>query len=318
MKFFQKCLISFQLKIDFRHWNETLNRFLFVLAVTKELTCGLEMVAKVTSKPNSAASGSHVSQVSIIFSVFNLTAFTEFYLLLQSIEWDRILGNCSKIYPELFPPQTPSAKRRNEFPKFNGTILQSSNWQNSAALSPVSSIGSPAMQGQRLTFSHESYIRRLVNENSLDFLKIKMDLGYAKASRRKLILIQALRWLLTQSSSQDRYTVMEMYIRSDLFGFQMARQQQQKSEENNSEKPAKLGQLSDEVLTTFLPSDAALWTNDDDLNGQIGQRKTSKSAASNSAVLAQQNSMSRFINAMASMKKGRDYLGRKIMKFHLN
>ena len=70
----------------------------FFLAVTKELTSGLEAVAKSTSSIGSNS----------------------------GIQWDQILGNCNRIYPELFPAQTKSAVQRTGFPKMNESILQQS------------------------------------------------------------------------------------------------------------------------------------------------------------------------------------------------
>ncbi len=81
------------------------------LAVTKELTSGLEAVAMATSAPSSAVAGGR--------EVTSTEA-------LQTIQWDRILGNCSRIYPELFPPVTPSARSRKELPRMNKEIFQNS------------------------------------------------------------------------------------------------------------------------------------------------------------------------------------------------
>ena len=78
-----------------------------LIAVTKELTTGLERVAKATQgAPPGSAGGKPQSNS------------------LQAIQWDSILGNCSRIYPELFPPVSPSARIRRELPKMNGDILQ--------------------------------------------------------------------------------------------------------------------------------------------------------------------------------------------------
>ncbi len=83
--------------------------------MTKELTTGLEAIARLTSSASTpqelaaAENGSNESSRIVI-------------------QWDEILGRCSKIYPELFPPASAhpagGGRQRRARAKFNGDIVE--------------------------------------------------------------------------------------------------------------------------------------------------------------------------------------------------
>lgn len=95
--------------------------------------------------------------------------------------------------------------------------------------------------------------------------------------------------MLTHTSNGERFAVLDLYLEADLLGLRH-----------------QADDLRDRVLADILPSDPNLW----------GKRRGSAEAgtgeaeeASSSPSLAQQSSVARLVNAMASVKRGRDYLG---------
>ncbi len=72
----------------------------------------------------------------------------------------------------------------------------------------------------------------------------------------------------------------------------------------------------------MLPSDAALWRKDTAAGGGGGARMAAAAAAAevSSPAASQQASLARMVNAMASVKRGRDYLGlaQKELKKHVD
>lgn len=189
-----------------------------LIAVTKELTSGLEMVAKAAQqqqrKPASAAAAAR--------GIGGGGANT-----FQSIQWDVILGNCSRIYPELFPPPPPpgqaDAGGRRRLPALDGDYLEgrTNRWTQQRRQSASSSASSPtypldvmpesiadsssstaSSSYSRLNAVTSAFISSVVASadgvapaRALDFAKIKSDLAAAEVPRRKLLLIQALRWV---------------------------------------------------------------------------------------------------------------------------
>ncbi|TRY79172.1 hypothetical protein TCAL_13089 [Tigriopus californicus] len=219
------------------------------------------MVARMTSSP-----ASRVQSASTTFST-------------NMIQWDKILGNCSRIYPELFPPQTPGKSLRR-IPKVNEELLLNPKWQTGGKY-PLS----PPTEGPKISHVKEIQplssvetsfvIKEVILKDRLNFTKIKSDLVKNVANRDALTLWQALRWLITQSANGERTSVLQSYLNCDLMDLK-----------------AKEGQSS--VKETIL---ANLGRHDDDYGNEIPPN------------LILYSCISRMLNAIASLKSGRDYLG---------
>ncbi len=103
--------------------------------------------------------------------------------------------------------------------------------------------------------------------------------------------------LLTRTSNGERFSVLDLYIGEDLLGL--------------ADGEGKEGsKLRESLLAAMLPSDAALWRKDT-AGGGGGARMAAAAAAPevSSPAASQQASLARMVNAMASVKRGRDYLG---------
>ena len=103
--------------------------------------------------------------------------------------------------------------------------------------------------------------------------------------------------LLTRTSNGERFSVLDLYIGEDLLGL--------------ADDEGKDGsKLRESLLAAMLPSDAALWRKDTAAGGGGGARTAAAAAAEvSSPAASQQASLARMVNAMASVKRGRDYLG---------
>ncbi len=107
--------------------------------------------------------------------------------------------------------------------------------------------------------------------------------------------------MLTLTSNGDRFALLEKYVSSDLLGFRG---------DCSGDTNAAAAAVREGVLAAMLPSDSSLWRKkgDDDRTaaaaGPVGPTGSTVTPA-----MAMQSTLVRLVNAVASVKKGRDYLG---------
>ena len=131
--------------------------------------------------------------------------------------------------------------------------------------------------------------------------------------------------LLTQSTNGERFAVLDSYLKSDLLGLlddeaveqtqpSLGDNKSDSSEGSQSARPKKPVKLRDRILAAILPAEASLWKpeEDEDIDGENTRPGT---RASPSSIMAQQSTVARLVNAMASIKRGRDYLGDLRLQF---
>ena len=137
-----------------------------VPAVTKELTTGLEMAALKSSQQDS----------------FN---------------WNSILLNCSKLYPDLFSSGDEGKGTTKSRPKSSPHV--SRNEDSTAVLTerPSTALDSHEVEQETIETALVSPVAPTSEEisNKLNFEKIKIELT---TSRRGVLLLQALRWVSLQ------------------------------------------------------------------------------------------------------------------------
>lgn len=133
--------------------------------------------------------------------------------------------------------------------------------------------------------------------------------------------------LLTQSSNGERFAVLESYLNSDLLGLLDADDEslemKMDPEADAAQRPKKKLKLRDRILAAILPSEASKWKSEEEEATDDEERQRPRTRPSASSIMAQQSTLARLVNAMASIKRGRDYLGEKAnvkrrTKFHVS
>lgn len=244
--------------------------------MTKELTTALELAAK-------SASSRKASQSS------NFT-------------WSSIVLKCGQIYPELFAAASsavaPMTEQRastsiGQWTEINknresNLMIEASKYDDIQAISnptsaqePVSRPKSSPIDHQRQSIIIPAPPRPLPNlvpmldppqAEKLNYRLIQEHIADGLKSRQNLLLLQALRWLLTRSTNGERKVFLSSYLRSDILGLK-------KKDSSNCQDVSK-----NHVVEIM----ARVAENQD--NGILHQ------------------SVVRLMNAMASIKCGRDYL----------
>ena len=234
-----------------------------LIAVTKELTTALELAARSASSKKA--------------------------LQTNTFTWSSIVLKCGRIYPELFSNGNANSTDNHRASTAIG------NWEPKAIEGPQSQSNlrpkSSPLERKVLSIPPAEVPEKVeeINENeeaksevsepqvppppeaeklnySLMQRHVTVELG-----RQSLLLLQALRWLLTRSNNGQRKVFLNSYLRSDILGLKVSHK--------NSDHQNPVMQLID--AKTILENPQAMF----------------------------QQSVVRLMNAMASIKSGRDYLG---------
>ena len=262
------------------HGHQALRRdYQKLILVMKELTAGLESVTKasVVNSPGESSSGR--GEVALL--------------------WEDIMRRCSAIYPELFAPEDGlSGSPEKQLSPSSATPTVSSAPvllnQDATAMSKTTS-DIPTVGPVKVLIGGR--------EGNLDLTKIRADLVDSSlyqrqenarrviSRRRKLVLFQALRWLLTQTENGQRSMILDAFVDVDILGLGLTR----------GEAEATLAAASTRmvVLGCLLA------------NPEYSELRP---AASEQQDWSEQTSVARLVNAMASMRRGRSYLGKYVLR----
>ncbi|XP_049806957.1 lisH domain-containing protein ARMC9-like [Schistocerca nitens] len=116
----------------------------------------------------------------------------------QEVDLEMTLTNCTKIYPELF---------KNDLKIRNHPYLEPA----------LGEIHRPSVsQGKEISLSN------IMTHFELDFKKIKHHLTSGSV-KTKLLLLQALRWRITQNSLEEREAALGAYFRHDVLSLRLNR-----------------------------------------------------------------------------------------------
>lgn len=247
--------------------NRSFLTLLLFLAVTKELTTALELAARSASSKKA--------------------------LQTNTFTWSSIVLKCGRIYPELFSNGGNSNNGDNhrastaignwlEAPKaIEGPQSQSNLRPKSSPLErKVLSMPPPQVPEKVEEINEDNEETKAELQSApppeaerLNYGLIQRHVTVELGRRQSLLLLQALRWLLTRSNNGQRKVFLNSYLRSDILGLKVS------TNNKNNDHPNPVMQLID--AQTILANPQAMF----------------------------QQSVVRLMNAMASIKSGRDYLG---------
>ena len=104
--------------------------------------------------------------------------------------------------------------------------------------------------------------------------------------------------MLTRSANGERALVLDSYLESDILGLSS-----ESSSPTADDDPDLVPKAGDSVLEALLPDQTMNHFQGDSDDVYLGERERHHPAR------LQQSSIARLVNAMASIKRGRDYLG---------